>query len=333
MRITTKSLLRNYKVNLNNSLSNLEAARKQVLTERQFNKMSEDPAAAVKAFQLRSEYSKNANYLSNLENAQGTLDSVESNLNQMNTIMTQIYSDVLQAVTGTTSDDQRDTIATGLREMQQSILLCANATYGGKFIFGGASTKEVPFELSSDGLTLTYRGIDVNSSDTADQTELAALADETLYTDLGFGLKYDVGGNLIKSSAFDTATPGIDILGYGSDGGMSNNIVVLIGQMADALESDSFTSESFSTLTDKFNGLKDGLVNKLTQLGTKSQFLETTKSRLEDDQTTLNEKIVAIEDVDLAEATTNYSWAQYAYQAALKVGNSILTPSFIDFMD
>ena len=34
----------------------------------------------------------------------------------------------------------------------------------------------------------------------------------------------------------------------------------------------------------------------------------------------------------MAEAITEFSWAQYAYNAALKIGTSILTPSFIDFM-
>lgn len=39
-----------------------------------------------------------------------------------------------------------------------------------------------------------------------------------------------------------------------------------------------------------------------------------------------------VEGIDMAKAITDYMWNQYAYNAALKVGTSILSPSFIDFM-
>ena len=46
----------------------------------------------------------------------------------------------------------------------------------------------------------------------------------------------------------------------------------------------------------------------------------------------LNEQILEIEQVDMADAITEFSWAQYCYNAALKVGNSILSQSLIDYM-
>ena len=61
-------------------------------------------------------------------------------------------------------------------------------------------------------------------------------------------------------------------------------------------------------------------------------FLETTKSRLEDQQLNLTEQYDNVVNVDMAEAIKEFSWAQYAYNAALKVGTQILSPSFIDFM-
>ena len=73
-------------------------------------------------------------------------------------------------------------------------------------------------------------------------------------------------------------------------------------------------------------------LDKITQLGSTSKFLEDTESRLEDSRINLNEKMAAVESVDPAEAITEFSWAEYAYNAALKVGNSILSQSFIDFM-
>ena len=73
-------------------------------------------------------------------------------------------------------------------------------------------------------------------------------------------------------------------------------------------------------------------LEKITQLGSTTKFLEHTETRLKDSELNLNQKIADVENVDLAEAITEFSWAEYAYNAALKVGNSILSQSFIDFM-
>ena len=39
-----------------------------------------------------------------------------------------------------------------------------------------------------------------------------------------------------------------------------------------------------------------------------------------------------MEQVDLAEAITDFSWEQYCYNAALKIGNQLLSQSLIDYM-
>ena len=48
---------------------------------------------------------------------------------------------------------------------------------------------------------------------------------------------------------------------------------------------------------------------------------------------TLQEQILGIEDVDLADAITSYSWAQYCYNVSIKVCNSILSQSLMDYMN
>ncbi len=112
-------------------------------------------------------------------------------------------------------------------------------------------------------------------------------------------------------------------------------MIVLAGQIADVLEREDFTDEDYDELQqllEKFDGGRDGLLDNLTTIGTKTNFLQTTKTRLEDQELALTEQIHNVVDVDMAEAITEFSWAQYAYNAALKIGTSILTPSFIDFM-
>ena len=143
----------------------------------------------------------------------------------------------------------------------------------------------------------------------------------------------DEDGNVVNSSAFNTSLPGINVVGYGTDdNGNSKNLIVLAGQLADELEKEDFDMEKYTELLNAFDGARTKLMDNLTTIGTRTNFLETTKSRLEDQQISLTEQFDNVVNVDMAEAITEFSWAQYAYNAALKVGTNILTPSFIDFM-
>ncbi|KAF5054832.1 hypothetical protein DSECCO2_384110 [anaerobic digester metagenome] len=125
----------------------------------------------------------------------------------------------------------------------------------------------------------------------------------------------------------------MNALGFGQSDGNDQNLVNILGNIADELEKDPTDSEKLDGLSKQFTESSSKLADFITSIGTKSNFLELTQTRLEDNQFTLNEKIVSVENVDLAAAITDYSWAQYAYNSALKVGNSILSQSFIDFMN
>ena len=140
-------------------------------------------------------------------------------------------------------------------------------------------------------------------------------------------------GKVVNSSAFNTALPGINVVGYGKDAnGNSKNLIVLAGKIADELDKEDFDVDKYTELLNAFDDARGLLADNLTSIGTRTNFLETTKSRLEDQQLNLTEQYDNVVNVDMAEAITEFSWAQYAYNAALKIGTNILTPSFIDFM-
>lgn len=342
MRITTNAILRNYKSNLGTSLKNLDTARTRVMTQRRFNSTAEDPSSALRAAVLERKYAKNEDYLNIVKDVQSFQDSQEDAAMQIENIaktLSKRYG--LEALNGTNGSlETRETYADAWRGAQQSLLLSLNASYEGKYVFAGSDGKNSPFKLTTndDGSqTLTYRGVDVNSQDPADQAILKQLSNDTLYVDLGFGLNVEGDVNDVSiesSSAFNTSLPGINLIGYGFDdeSGLSNNMVLLCGQIADVLEAEDFDREKYTELLAQFDKGRNNVLEKVTILGTQTEFLTTTKDRLETGSIGLATQIDNVVNIDMAEAIMNFSWAQYAYNSALKVGNNILTPSFIDFM-
>ncbi|WP_324824533.1 hypothetical protein [Sinanaerobacter sp. ZZT-01] len=334
MRVTTQSITRNYNSGLQRVLRNLNTSREKVTTKRKYLKGSESPADAAKAYRLRREMSRTENYLSNVQNVQSTFENIESSMMTISKYADDVYLKAIE-VNGTISknQDQRAIIAREIRGIQEAAVMELNAKFEGEYLFGGSSTQGLPFALSDSG-RLTFRGIDVDAAEgTADYDTLKEMVNEKIFIDLGFGLTLDSNNQVEESSAFNTAMPGIKFLGFGKDGnGLSNNLINTMDDIADLLESSNFSTENLKTYTDKLETERTNILINVTQLGSTTTFLENTKNRLENNEYSLNNNIEKTEYIDLASAITDFKMQEYVYQAALKMGNSILSPSFIDFM-
>ena len=331
MRVSTRAIMSGYNRNLNKTLNNLYSSQNRVLTQRNFNSIAEDPSSAARSFKLWREYSQNADYIENAKTTQELFDSVAASALQISKVLSeQVNEDALKAVNGATSQEARETYATTLRGMQETIVLSMNSSYGDRFLFGGASTKEAPFELNDAG-ELLYRGFKVD--DPTNKDVLEGFMKETLYVDLGFGMQKTDDGSINSESVFDTAICGLDVVGYGqTDDGISKNVVTLLGQMADELEKENFDEDKFNKLFTQFTECKNDVADFAAEIGTDCEFLENTVTKLESNQDILNTQIISLDQVDMPAAITDYIWQEYAYNAALKVGNSLLSQSFIDFM-
>lgn len=251
MRITTNAILRNYRSNLGTSMANLDSARNKVMTGRQFVSSAENPGSALRAATLERKYVKNLDYLSTVQNTQSYLDSQEDAAMQISDLALTLSKQYgLEALNGANaSSETRKTFADAWRGAQESMLLSLNASYEGKYVFGGADGGDPPFSLTTDAngkQILTYRGVNVNPDPNDPDYQktmdtLKELSKENVYLDLGFGLSMDANGTIDPSSAFDTSLPGINVVGFGqTENGTTKNMILLAGEIADSLEKEPF---------------------------------------------------------------------------------------------
>lgn len=345
VRSTTNGVLKSYRYNLQRTNNTLNHSRDTVLTGRNFNSFAEDPAKAAQCFHLRrsllrtdSQYQVGESVIHKYEVAWSTLDTVIGDVN--NTKGDSALTSIIRGTNDTTGAG-RNALGQQLRQVAQGIVQAMNTKYGDNFVFAGADGLHAPLELTADG-KLTYRGIDVTNGDQATLDYLANKNNvgEKKFADLGLGLEEDANGNLIESSASNVAMSAISFLGYGKDGDQDpQNIVSIIDRMGQILENcdgngefQGNEKEELNRLFGKFEQAAANLSNKHTELDARASFLKSNQEQLQHNSYTLQEQIIDIEDVDPADAITSYSWAQYCYNAALKVGNSILSESLMDFL-
>lgn len=338
MRVTTNGTLRTYRGHLARATLNQFQSMNTVLTQRRFTSYADSPSLATQSFRLHSAYARNTAQQSMSEEMISKYEAAGSSLQ---TLQNQ-YRDALAAAEQGQNDADagaRQQLGETLKGIAEGMVQTLNAQYGEKYIFAGSDGDNAPFELK-DG-KLYFRNIDVNTTDPDEIAQLEKMANETAYVDIGLGMQLDENEQVVPSTAFNSAISGIGLLGYGvDDQGVPKNMISTIAELGEIYSrADPETGSLSQADSDKAEVLFDNLQesnatfrSNWTKLDTKAQFLKSNDTRLASTGDTLQTQYEGLDRVDLADALTTFAYAQYSYNAALRVGNDILSQSFIDYM-
>ena len=373
MRVTTNGTLRMYKSNLMQTTGSLNSAMTKLMTQRNFNSYASSPAAATRAFKIHSSLNATRVQASNNETVKNKFDTAYQVLDIVGSDIADSMAKI-PALEGLNGPNETNVNELGkvLRSGAEAIVQSMNSQYDSKFLFGGADTENPPFAIQKDEVTgkshITFRGIRID-----DEAELKAdyinpetnapipkdpndpkkgnytnkdMLDkwnaETQFVDIGLGFKLDKNGNVIESTAFDSALSGIDFIGYGmDDGNYPNNMASLMLRMAEIFEGYDTEANEWANpgdyeeaekLLNKMNDSRDHIIQKWSALGAESTFLHTNATQLETTFASLNTERSTIEDIDMVDTITELSWAQVCYSAALQVGTSVIPQSLMDYL-
>jgi len=322
VRITNRMIANNYLGNLNNSLTDLTKLNEKVSSGRSYLKASEDPATALKAMQVRQNLSRISLYQNNINEAGDILADVESSVSELNSILADVQEKVIQGRSDTYNEDDRDTIASVLKNYQVEIFDIANTKSSDRYIFGGSDMSQAPFAL--EGGTLYYHGVDVDSN--------TGFTKEAMYYDIGLGLKTDAAtGEVMEGTAFNISAPGSEMFGTGTDSnGITNNLYNLLGEIAQMFEDDNL--DNLDSYAEKLETVSDNVLIKYSGIGQKTDFIEFLTNRLETSEYNAQSKQSRLEGIDEAEGIVQYSMQEAAYNAALAMGSKIIQYSLLDYM-
>jgi flagellar hook-associated protein 3 FlgL len=277
MRITNRVVTEKYLRSVNNIAIDLDKYQNQVYTGQKFKKVSEDAPAAVKAFQIRKDLARVEGYKSSIQHAQGMLNNAETSIMKVQELLHDAREKIVQGLNGTQSGEEREIIATHLKNLQHQMLQLLNSNAADVYYFGGNSVREEPFSLSDEG-ELQFRCKDGDdykwiklsemSSDPADGKAYdlyKELIGGGLFVDIGMGVRSDdiptsaTAPYVDRNSVFTYTLPGISITGVGTvnseeqtENGVakkiSTNIYDLLGAIADSFASSDYTYEKTDEL-------------------------------------------------------------------------------------
>lgn len=180
--------------------------------------------------------------------------------------------------------------------------------------------------------------------DNPEYLKLQEMLNETTYVDIGLGMQEFADETPNASTVYNSALSGLEFLDFGYDeDGDPKNVISLMLEGGERLMKTSDIDGSFEKghpeydrlfdLTGKLEAANGKMHVEFTELTTKATFLENNNQRLTDEVDELAKQIEETEQVDPAKAITELSWAQYCYNAGLKIGTQVLTQSLIDYMN
>ena len=160
MRLSSATI---YNQNLNSMLaqqSDYQDAAQQVSSGTRVSKPSDDSLAAAQAVTVRQSIAANQQYADSRASITTALSQEESTLDSVNDAITSAMTLVVQAGNGTLSDADRESIATSLQGIYDTLVTLANSTdSNGNYLFAGYQSQSPAFAVDASG-ELVYQGDD-----------------------------------------------------------------------------------------------------------------------------------------------------------------------------
>ncbi|WP_355660203.1 flagellar hook-associated protein FlgL [Halomonas salifodinae] len=212
MRISTVTMFEMNVASMNRQQGDFLKVGQQIASGKRVVNPSDDPQAASRAVGVSQSKAVTQQYADARVSARNSLAQSESILNSVNDGITRAKTLLLQASSDTLSDVDRNSVASELKGLYESLLGQANSTDGnGRHLFGGYRDNAPPFAKDAGG-QVQYEGDTRNREQRIDSSRLMPVTDsgadifQSVHASAGLLVKADGGndGNVTFGSPLTT---------------------------------------------------------------------------------------------------------------------------------
>src|SRR5689334_21452525 len=134
-------------------------AQQELSTGRRVNQPSDDPAATAVDIGIHAQTSQIDQFTQTISNVSGLMQTADSVMSSVNTVLTQALTLGVQAGNSNLSPSERSTLGSQIQSIAGQVLGFANTVYQGNYIFAGTKSGQqayVAYPTSATGVT--YQG-------------------------------------------------------------------------------------------------------------------------------------------------------------------------------
>ncbi len=156
-RIPTSLLAQRLQSDLSRNTRLLTTLQDQVATGQKLFLPSDSPAAAVRSLVAQRQLEHHTQYQATIETDRSYLNVSEQSLNTVSDILNHAKSLLLEGSGNTVSETERLALANEVSAAIQGVVVAANTSHRGRYLFGGSRSNQPPFEIQEDN-TVIYHG-------------------------------------------------------------------------------------------------------------------------------------------------------------------------------
>jgi flagellar hook-associated protein 3 FlgL len=254
MRVTQAETYRVFLSNLESLNAAYNASSRQVSSGKKITQLSDCPEGSAELLALTDLQSDIDQYRTTANTASYYLNAADSALNEVNNLVTSIYTKGSEATSEITSSDERAALANEIRSLRDQILSLANSQAKGRYLFAGSKIDTAPFVIEND--SISFQG-DVNVN--------------TVSLDGGVGVETGVPG----ADAFNSVFAAIGSLLSAIDSNDVSSVGAALGQFSSAISDLGLARGAIGASLNMIE-------NAQTRLDSQETSMKSRRSQIED---------------------------------------------------
>lgn len=290
MRISTNTIYQSGISKISSLQADQTKLQQQISTGKRITLPSDDPIASARALEISHAQGVNASFASGRQTAQLKLNTLESSLASITSLLVSTQSTLVGAGNGSFSDLQRGFIATELNGSLEELINLANTQdSSGDFIYAGFKTDTKPFIANASGAS--YAG-------DSNQQLIQVDAQRLMAANVSGDNVFQAGGNDVFAT-------------------LSNLVTLLNTPITNAATQTAFSS-GLATAISNLQGSVDNVLNARAAIGSKLNELDALDTAGADRALQYSKSLSELEDLDYASALSDLAKQQTIMEAAQK---------------
>lgn len=332
----------------------------QLSSGQKLTSITDDPIASVNYVNTMRQLGKVETYEQNVNMATSELSALDDFMELARGYLQTAWDKAVQANNQTYNGYSLEALKTEIDELTKTMVDLANSEFDDNYVFAGANTKLIPFEMQENG-DIIYKGTPKDNPDYIRQTEIAEGVYEVVnttgdkvfgyyksavepgngvYTDTNTGKRViateEQGETVYRYENGKLYTGDIADLEDGADEeaeGVMGALRLLSNSIQMVLDGDTANGYAQMNETlDRFSDAHNDILREQTKFGGVYNRMEMSASTLETTNENLTSYVSELNSVDYATAITQWMNAQYAYQASMQVAASSMNMSLLNYM-